>query len=381
MQPLTKLELTQVKTIQHLVSKAVPKLLVDNVFVTDTAGRDYTEEMAKLDPKNLNGTDLSSRQLEIKKRYEKDLQHKIQTQLDQILGNEQAVVRVDTKWDFSQVETNAEAYTPSVGQQGGILLSEKYKNETYNGRFAGDGGTPGNNPNVDPSYQQTAENGAGTYNNNEGTRNFNTNKEVQRRIKEPAVLRDTTVSVAYNVPRPLRPPAGQMLDPRAVNVQKYSDEIGKMVGLAAGIEDYRNKVAVNPMIFNNAAAMADARAATDAAYWKWVKDMATLGVALLLGLLSAFYFFMSFRRRRREEQQELEEALPRLPSDDLGITIITDEPELQGVVAEGSALSSLPPPSQDEQRLMEMQRELANFIKGQPKDAVKLVRAWMTEDE
>src|SRR5438270_290746 len=64
MQPMAKLELEQVKTIQHLVSKAVPKLSMDQVFVTDTAGRDYTEEMAKLDPKNLSGTDLSARQLD-----------------------------------------------------------------------------------------------------------------------------------------------------------------------------------------------------------------------------------------------------------------------------------------------------------------------------
>jgi flagellar M-ring protein FliF len=385
MQPMAKLELEQVKTIQHLVSKAVPKLSMDNVFVTDTAGRDYTEEMAKLDPKNLSGTDLSARQMDIKKKYEKDLQHKIQSQLDTVLGQDQAVVRVDTKWDFSQIETNAESYTPSVGQQGGVLLSEKYKNETYNGRFNGDGGQPGNNTNVAPDYQQVdGQNGNGVYNNNEGTRNYDVNKEVQRRIKEPAVLKDTTVSVAYNIPRSLRPQgnnAGVVPDPESPVIKKYSDYIGKMVGLAAGIEDYKAKVAVNPMVFNNSAAIADSRAAADAAWWKRAYDFGLIAASIIVGLIALLLGFLSFRRRRQEELQEIEEALPRLPSDDLGITIITDEPELQGVVADHSALGALPPPSADEQRLQEMQRELANFIKGQPKDAVKLVRAWMTEDE
>lgn len=373
MQPLAKLELEEVKTIQQFVSKAVPKLKPENVFVTDTQGRDYTEEMAKLDPKNLNGTDLSARQLEIKSSYEKDLQRKIQSQLDQILGPDMSVARVDTKWDFSQVETNAESYAPSVGQQGGVLLSEKFKNETYNGKFAGDGGQPGNDSNVTPDYQaQTGNNGAGTYNNNEGTRNYDVNKEVQRRIKEPAVLKDTTISVAFQKPKFFR----QL---QQADQDKYVSNIQKMVGLAAGIEDWQNKVVVNALDFNNTIANRDLQAQRDAANREWWFKVMTLGVALLLGAVALFILFMSFRRRRMQEMQEIEEALPRLPSDDLGITIITDEPELEGIV-DGVALP-LPAPSADEQRLLEMQRELASFIKGQPKDAVKLVRAWMTEDE
>lgn len=379
MQPMAKLEVNQVKAIQHLISKAVPKLNMDNVFVTDTSGRDYTEEMAKLDPKNLEGTDLSTRQLGIKKTYEKDLQHKIQSALDQVLGSDQSVVRVDTKWDFSQVETNDESYTPSVGQQGGLLLSEKFKNETYNGKpVAGDGGTPGNNTNVPPDYQSANDgNGNGTYTNNEGTRNYNNNKEVQRKIKEPAVLRDATVSVAYNPPRYLVGTVATPADP--AKLQKYTSDIQKMVGLAAGIEDWQNKVVVNAMAFNTAAAVADRNAAIDNDRWNRYYRLGTIAAAVLLALVALAMLVASFRRRRQEELQELEEALPRLPSDDLGITIITDEAELEGV-GDGQGLP-LPAPSADEQRLLEMQRELSNFVKGQPKDAVKLVRAWMTEDE
>ena len=374
MDALAKLELSQVRTIQHLVAKAVPRLAQEQVFVTDTNGRDYTEEMAKLDPKNLAGTDLSNRQLELKKKYERDLERRIQAQLDTVLGQENSVVRVNTVWDFSQFETNAEMYAPSVaGGTGGILLSEKYKNEQYNGQMAGDGGTPGVVPNNDPSYQSTASNGQnGAYTNNEGTRNYNTNKEVQRRIKEPALLRDTTISVAYNPrPRPAAVPQAQY-DARLAQERR---DLSNMIARAAGIADVDNKVVVTAMAFNTAAARAEAEADANARNQAWWFRMLTLGAACLVALIALILFLGSFRRRRQEEIQEIEESLPRLPADDLGITLIDEE------LGEGDDLMALPLTSPDEQRLSDMQRELATFIKQNPKDAVKLVRAWVNEDE
>ena len=373
MDALTKLEIPQVRTIQHLVAKAVPRLAQDQVFVTDTNGRDYTEEMAKLDPKNLAGTDLSNRQLELKKKYERDLERRIQAQLDTVLGQENSVVRVNTVWDFSQFETNAEMYAPSIpGGTGGIMLSEKGKNEQYNGQMAGDGGTPGVVSNNDPSYQGTTANGQnGTYTNNEYTRNYNTNKEVQRRIKEPALLRDTTISVAYNPrPRPQAVPQAQY-DAR---LQQERRDLANMIARSAGIADVDNKVVVTAMAFNMTAQRAEAAADEAARYQAWLFRMLTLAAAVLVALIALILFLGSFRRRRQDEIQEIEEALPRLPADDLGITLIDEE-------IGGDELTALPMASPDEQRLSDMQRELANFIKQNPKDAVKLVRTWVNEDE
>lgn len=374
MDPMAKIEIPQVRTIQHLVAKAVPRLSGDNVFVTDTAGRDYTEEMAKLDPKNLSGTDLSQRQLELKKKFERDLERRIQAQLDTVLGGDNSVVRVNTVWDFSQFETNAEIFAPSIpGGNGGILLSEKGKNENYNGQVQNDGGTPGEVSNVDPSYQGTrVQNQDGTYNNAEYTRNYNNNKEVQRRIKEPALLRDTTVSVAYNPPaRPAALPQPEYQK----RVDQQRKEIATMVALAAGIQDVQNKVVVNAMTFNTAAARAAAASEAadrdNATYLRY----ATLAASVALALFAAFGLWFAMRRRREEEISEIEEALPRLPADDLGITLIDDSGMDQ------DDLMALPMSSPDEQRLQDMQRELMTFIKQNPRDAVKLVRAWVNEDE
>lgn len=368
--PGAKLELSQVRTIQHLVAKGVPNLKQDSVFVTDTAGRDYTEEMAKNDPKNLSGTDLSARHLEIKRKYEREMERRIQQMLDPMLGAENSVVRVNTQWDFSQIETNAEVYSANQ-PNGSLMMSEKGKKETYNGNPAGgDGGVPGTNTNVAPNYPAANDPNASNYTNDEYTRNYVPNKEVQRRIKEPAVLRDTSVSVAFNPPEELN----------AGGRQQMADRIARQVAMAAGIPvtEVANKVFVNPMAFNTASGEAAATAAADAARQAALIKWGTVIGAIALAALAFMLLLVSFRRRRAEELQQIEEALPKLPSDDLGITLIDDEAELLGRVDD---MQDLPPPTPDEQRLADIQRELLSYIKAQPKDAAKLVKAWMIEDD
>lgn len=394
--PGAKLSLDQIRTIQHLVARGVPKLAAENVFITDGAGRNYTDELAQMDPKNLQGTDLTARQLEIKKRYEREMERKIQSQLDQVLGSNNAVVRVNTVWDFSQVETNAEVYSPSVGN-GGILLSEKGKDETYTGGPANAGDVPGNNPNVTPQYQAVRADAGGSYANHEFTRNYNTNREVQRRIKEPAVMRDISVAVAVNRP-PARPELlrqgemagiyGQNFNGAAgpmtqAQVRIFTNDIRNLVAGAAGIAtaDAANKVVVNTMAFNMRAGEVEDQRAAEAAWEAQLRRYGGLGLLALLALVAAVLLLLSFRRRRREELQEIEEALPGLPTDDLGITLIDEHEEGLAPEGEGGPAPELPPPSPDETRLVEMQRELASFIKKQPKDAVKLMRAWMTDED
>jgi flagellar biosynthesis/type III secretory pathway M-ring protein FliF/YscJ len=223
---------------------------------------------------------------------------------------------------------------------------------------------------VAPDYQAAAGAGNGNYTNDEYTRNWDVNKEVQRRIKEPAVLRDTTVSVAFNPPEELNQAARQQM----------ADRIARQVAMAAGISmaDYQNKVFVNPMTFNTASQDAEAAAEAERQRQQALVKWGTVAAAIALSILAFILLLASFRRRRAEELAQIEEALPKLPSDDLGITLIDDEAELLGRVDD---MQDLPPPTPDEQRLADIQKELLAYIKAQPKDAAKLVRAWMIEDE
>ncbi|MEB3198104.1 MAG: flagellar basal-body MS-ring/collar protein FliF [Candidatus Sericytochromatia bacterium] len=368
-----QLEPGQVRTIQHLVAKAVPRLKQQNVFVTDTSGRDYTESTGGID---VSGTDLSARQLELKRKYERDLERRIQAMLDDVLGPEKSVVRVSTVWDFAQIETNSESYAPSLpGGTGGLLVSERGKTEQYNGQAATDGGVPGSTENVQPnSYPGGGSGQNGLYSNNEYTRNYNTNKEVQRRIKEPAVLRDTLVSVAYDVTPPPAP-RGRAAQQAAANAAPPPDltpMIKQMVGAAAGIPDPQNstKVVVNPMIFKGVDLKArEAQAASDAMWSRGIR-IATLVTSIVLALIVFLMFSTAFRRRQAVMDELGANAMQGMSAEEVSQALL-------GAV--GARVGN--PPGPDDAKLLNMQRELAQYIKQNPKDAVQLVKTWVNADD
>ncbi|MEB3222976.1 MAG: flagellar basal-body MS-ring/collar protein FliF [Candidatus Sericytochromatia bacterium] len=373
------LEGSQVRTIQHLVAKAVPRLKKENVFVTDTTGKDYTEAAGGLE---VSGTDLSARQLELKRKYERDLERRLQAMLDDVLGAEKSVVRVSTMWDFAQLETNSESFAPSIpGGTGGLLVSERGKTEQYNGQAAGDGGVAGSTENVQPnSYPAGGQNQTGLYNNNEYTRNYNTNKEVQRRIKEPAVLRDTIVSVAYDVTPPSPPPGagrGRGRNAAAAAATEPPPDltpmIKQLVGAAAGIPDPLNstKVVVNPMLFKGVDAKARQEQARQDALWARGIRIGTLVASVLIALIIFGMFLTAFRRR----QAVMDELGTTVPSGGMS----ADELSLALLEANGARIGK--PPSPEDAKLLGMQKELAQYIKQNPREAVTLVRAWVNSDE
>ncbi|MEB3285130.1 MAG: flagellar basal-body MS-ring/collar protein FliF [Candidatus Sericytochromatia bacterium] len=369
-----QLEPSQVRAIQHLVAKAVPRLKQTNVFVTDTSGKDYTENS---NGGEMSGTDVSARQLELKRKYERDLERRLQAMLDNVLGPDKSVVRVSTVWDFAQLETNLETYAPSLpGGTGGLLVSEKGKTEQYNGQASSDGGVPGSTENVQPnSYPGGGSGQNGLYSNNEYTRNYNTNKEVQRRIKEPAVLRDTLVSVAYDI---TPPPAARGRGGRgaqAANTQPAPDlapMIKQMVGAAAGIPDPQNsnKVVVNPMLFKAVDTKArDEQVQSDIMWARGIR-IATLVTSILLAIIVFMMFRTAFSRRQ--------EVMDELGAGNLG-GMSADEISRALMGAAGAQIGE--PPSPDDAKLLSMQRELAQYIKQNPRDAVQLVKAWVNSDD
>jgi len=354
------------------VAKAVPRLKQANVFVTDTSGKDYTENA---NGSEFSGTDLSARQLELKRKYERDLERRIQAMLDNVLGAEKSVVRVSTVWDFAQLETNMETYAPSLpGGTGGLLVSERGKTEQYNGQASTDGGVPGSTENVQPnSYPGGGSGQNGLYSNNEYTRNYNTNKEVQRRIKEPAVLRDTLVSVAYDItPPPAARGRGAQAAANAAPPPDLTPMIKQMVGAAAGIPDPQNsnKVIVNPMLFKAVDTKArDEQAQSDIMWARGIR-IATLVTSVLLAII-VFMMFSTALRRRQDVMDELGGGgLGGMSADELSRALMG---------AAGARIGK--PPSPDDAKLLTMQKELAQYIKQNPKEAVQLVKAWVDADD
>jgi flagellar M-ring protein FliF len=169
---------TQVNGIVHLVSSSVEGLQVKDVTVVDGHGRLLSSAAGGDDAAGLTGS-----QLEYQRTVEKDIETRIQTMLERIVGTNKAVVRVSSILDFRKVETTEERYDPNSQ----VVRSEQRGQEKANGvNGVSSGGVPGVQSNVPEGAGQEP---AQTSSNNNQTKNETVNYEISRtvsRVVEPS---------------------------------------------------------------------------------------------------------------------------------------------------------------------------------------------------
>jgi len=119
LRPRMNLTREQILGIQRLMAHSVEGLDPRNITVLDNAGNMLSEEEDPL-------ARLTTKQLEVQRNVEKYLEARTQKMLDQVLGPDQALVRVSAELNFDQEETTVENYDP----QNTVLRSEERTEES-----------------------------------------------------------------------------------------------------------------------------------------------------------------------------------------------------------------------------------------------------------
>ncbi len=167
-QALTK---TQVQGVVRLVANSVEGLQAHDVTVVDGHGRllsgGTTDDTAR----------LSDSQLDYQRSLEKDIEGRIQTMLERIVGVNKAVVRVSSVLDFRQVETTEERYDPN----GQVVRSEQRAQEKASGTNGVSGGVPGVASNVPPGKEAEP---VQTSSNNSQNKSETVNYEISRTVSK-----------------------------------------------------------------------------------------------------------------------------------------------------------------------------------------------------
>lgn len=167
-QTLTK---AQVQGVVHLIASSVEGLQARDVTVVDGHGNmlssTATDETAG----------LTNTQLEYQRTIERDIETRIQTMLERIVGLNKAVVRVSSLVDFRKVETTEERYDPN----GQVVRSEQRGQEKSNGVNGISGGVPGVQSNVPPGTDQEP---AQSSSSNSQTKNETVNYEISRTVSK-----------------------------------------------------------------------------------------------------------------------------------------------------------------------------------------------------
>lgn len=100
----------KLSSIVHLVANAVEGLEPENVTVVDTKGR----LIFKGGTGDSESSDLSSSQLDYKKKIEGQIKENVQSMLERIVGSDKAIVRVNAEIDFDKITLKEEEYDPSA---------------------------------------------------------------------------------------------------------------------------------------------------------------------------------------------------------------------------------------------------------------------------
>ncbi|HET6466275.1 MAG TPA: flagellar basal-body MS-ring/collar protein FliF [Nitrospiria bacterium] len=180
----------QTQGIIHLVASSVEGLNPEKVTVVDSHGRILSKPTADAEP-----LQMTNAQLDYQHAIEKDLEGKIQTMLERVVGPDKAAVRVSSVLDLRQVELTEEKFDPDAQ----VVRSEQRSQEQANGSSgSGPSGIPGVASNLPqaaeppPSPSTTSKNS--TQKKNE-TINYEISKTVSRIVEPIGTIKKLSVAV------------------------------------------------------------------------------------------------------------------------------------------------------------------------------------------
>ncbi len=317
----------QVSAIRNLVAASVENLKPENVVIIDDRGRNLT---ATLDDRE---DEISSKQLKIRREFERDLERKIQSALESALGYGNVKVRVSVELDFSRTQRREEIYDPDMT----AVVSEQKRKEKTTG--APVGGVPGTAANIPP--------GTGAVQGQMGTvtekKETITNYEVSRKeiVSVDPTLRIKRMSVGVIVNSALE----------GVDTGKIESIVSAAVGLDPKRGDTLSVVAVP---FKKPTPLAEEAPPVP----PWQKFLIPVAVGAVLAVLLIFGLLRFLRRRRRAPAPV---EVPAPPAEEV--------PTIAGAEA-----------LRETARELEVVRTVTEVARKEPKKVAALLKLWLREE-
>lgn len=224
----------EIEGVTRLVASAVPDLSPQDVTVMDTKGHLYTRggENQK--------SQLVGQQREYQHALEKDLEGRIQSMLERVVGMNKAVVRVSAILDARQIEKTEERYDPDSQ----VARSEQRSKEDSHGGSVGAGGVPGVLSNLPAQENETIVASAGgeasTDKRQTETINYEINKVVSRVMEPAGAIERLSVAALVDGSYVMKEgPNGTLV---STYTPRSEEEIARMLGVvktAMGYSDER----------------------------------------------------------------------------------------------------------------------------------------------
>ncbi len=286
LRPGATLRPDQVRGIVHLVTSSVEGLSPDRVTVVDSTGRMLVSGLDRIGG-------LSANQLEARAAIEHDVERRIQSLLDPIVGPGHSAVRVAALVNFDQIERTEERFDPKTLVRSQTRSSEQLQGSSAQPVVGGQGPQP--QPPATASNRTQRESEQTTY---------EIARTVEKTVVAPGDIRRLSIAVLLDVPL--------VEGKRVPRPDDELERIRRLVASAAGLRpDRKDELEIAQVPFDpGAAAPGDtgapaAHEEAPARRLPWVHVAA--GVVLAVLVLAAVLW--RARRRRRAIEHAVGAAL------------------------------------------------------------------------
>ena len=216
----------EVQGIMHLVAASIEGMNSENVTVLDGKGKVLSKGGAVADAT----AKTSNAMQELQRNYESNLEARLQSLLDPIVGGGKSVARVAATFDFKRVERLEEKFDPES-----IAVRSEQRTESKSESGARDLALPG----VQTNLERTDSANIGTSDMNSDSRNDETfNYEVSRstaRIIEPVgALSKVSVAILVDGKYDTPPVTKENKEPVAKYIPRSPEELRQIEELVKG---------------------------------------------------------------------------------------------------------------------------------------------------
>ena len=352
LKPNAELTKKEVKGIVNLTAHSIQSLQPENITIVDETGR-ILNDPDDQDEQGVGAKTLT--QLEMTKKVEDNIQHRIQTMLDQTLGKGKAVARVSAELDFDDHQTDRQTFTPVVDDSG-IIRSEQNINETYQGTSTNPGGAAGVESNV-PGYVAQTGNANADYSRKEATKNYEINEEKEKIIASPGSIKRLNVAVLVDD-----------------SISSQQARIMQTVSSGAGInQDRGDSVSVEPLPFSTefrdqeALARQAEKDKQDRIFY-----MELAAILLVLAMIGGAIYI--YRRKKQQEEEARLEAERQRQEEEARLAEIRANAVANGELDDGEL-------TEEEQRHLDEKQAIMKLIDEKPAEVAMLIKTWLSEDE
>lgn len=344
LKPGQQLSSAQVNGITHLVSGAVPNLKPENLTVIDGAGNPIW-----------SGTDGSTQtagldgNFRLQQAYEARAEQQLQTLVNQVVGNGNAVVRVNATLNWDQRTTDNEIYSPDGTQP--QVRSQQEQTQSQGGSLTTPSGAPGVASNVQTYQAGTPTAGQQQTTSRDVTTNYELSRRVERIVQAPGQLQRLSVAVVLD---------GKQVDPAV------AQQIQSVVSAAAGIVPQRgDTITVSAVPFSDV--NQNSQIPVPGVPW-WERVLQGVKIA---GLILVPIVALIFARRVLVRQRELAPVLA-------GPGPVVKGSQRITVTESTAPQMGQPEPLRSRSVTHQQMLTMAN---SDPTQVAQLIRHWMSEEE